>query len=278
MNSGSPQAHIYQICYSAQTLAALDPGFIPLDNLSNPRPDWREYWPIRAFLLGNELVAGDRYGFLSPRFLEKTRLTSGAVHAFVRSCPADTDVILFSPFFDQIAAFYNTFEQAIVHHSSAREALRLCAPLIDERLDISRCLMSSIDTVYCNYFIAGARFWKAWLERCEIIFDIAESNRGELGRLLNAGTSHDNGETPTKVFVIERVASMLLAMERSWKVSVYDPIAIPHNARGEELTLITLDALKIAYRTRPSAAYLCAYQTLRESMRQRDKAARAQQA
>ena len=39
--------YAYQIYYSEQTRDALDPGFLPLDNLANPRPDWREYWPIR---------------------------------------------------------------------------------------------------------------------------------------------------------------------------------------------------------------------------------------
>lgn len=42
--------HIHQIFYSDDTRRTLDPGFIPLDNLANERPDWREYWPIRKFL------------------------------------------------------------------------------------------------------------------------------------------------------------------------------------------------------------------------------------
>ena len=51
-------ARIHQIYYSEQTRAELDPGFLPLDNSANERPDWREYWPIRRFLLGRRTRAG----------------------------------------------------------------------------------------------------------------------------------------------------------------------------------------------------------------------------
>ena len=39
-----------------------------LDNLRNERPDWREYWPIRRFLLEGTPDPDAFYGFFSPRF------------------------------------------------------------------------------------------------------------------------------------------------------------------------------------------------------------------
>jgi hypothetical protein len=62
---------IYQIYYSEATKAHNDPGFLPMDNLANERPDWREYWPIRNYLLNNNLEEDTRYGFLSPKFEAK---------------------------------------------------------------------------------------------------------------------------------------------------------------------------------------------------------------
>jgi len=44
------EIHIRQIYYSQQSQSLLDPGYIGLDNSSNLRPDWMEYWPIRNFL------------------------------------------------------------------------------------------------------------------------------------------------------------------------------------------------------------------------------------
>ena len=34
---------IFQIFYNEATKNSNDPGFLPLDNMENPRPDWREY-------------------------------------------------------------------------------------------------------------------------------------------------------------------------------------------------------------------------------------------
>ena len=51
MRKGAPTIHLYQIVYSSQTRAAVAAGFEVLDNLSNERPDWFEYWPMRRFLL-----------------------------------------------------------------------------------------------------------------------------------------------------------------------------------------------------------------------------------
>ena len=45
-----PAVHIYQILNYYTPREALDPGFLVLDNSSNERPDWYEYWPIRKFL------------------------------------------------------------------------------------------------------------------------------------------------------------------------------------------------------------------------------------
>ena len=74
---------IYQIYYSEATKAQNDLGFLPLDNLANERPDWREYWPIRNFLLKNELAENTSYGFFSPKFKDKTNLEASDVVNFI---------------------------------------------------------------------------------------------------------------------------------------------------------------------------------------------------
>jgi len=61
MNRSAPRTHIFQIYYSNATREALDPGFVPLDNIRNERPDWREYWPIRRHLLNNSLISLARH-------------------------------------------------------------------------------------------------------------------------------------------------------------------------------------------------------------------------
>jgi hypothetical protein len=41
---------IYQIYYNIETQKKILPGFIPLDNTKNLRPDWFEFWVILNFL------------------------------------------------------------------------------------------------------------------------------------------------------------------------------------------------------------------------------------
>jgi len=68
------KTYIYQICYSPETLENIPEGFKVLDNLKNERPDWREFWAIRQFLKSNYLADDALYGFMSPKFPEKTGL------------------------------------------------------------------------------------------------------------------------------------------------------------------------------------------------------------
>ena len=88
-----PEPKLYQIYYSEQSRAQLDPGFLPLDNSANERPDWREYWPIRRFLLDNPLDPQTYYGFFSPKFREKTGLDAAAVQRFIEQQDGAADVI-----------------------------------------------------------------------------------------------------------------------------------------------------------------------------------------
>ena len=67
---------IFQIYYNETTKNSNDKGFIQLDNSSNNRKDWSEYWPIRNYLLNNNLEDDIYYGFFSPKFYEKTGLSS----------------------------------------------------------------------------------------------------------------------------------------------------------------------------------------------------------
>lgn len=267
------EASIHQIYYSEQTRAELDPGFQPLDNSANERPDWREYWPMRRFLLHSQLDPERYYGFFSPKFKQKTTLTATAVHDFIRQRDGAADVISFSPFFDQMAFPLNIMELAIVEHD-CRETLAQCAALIAPQFRISGSVMSSLDTVYCNFFVAKPRFWAQWLNKCELVFDIAEEGLTPLGQALNRVVNYGAVTAPAKVFVIERVASLLLWSEKQWVTQSYDAVLLPlASARLLEIAsapdLLVLDALKIAYAESGAERYLTLYSHFREKLIQR---------
>ena len=269
--------HIHQIFYSEQTRAELDPGFLPLDNSANERPDWREYWPMRRFLCGQELEPESYYGFFSPKFKQKTTLTASAVQDFMRQRDGSADVISLSPFFDQMAFPLNIFELAVANHE-CRETFAQSASLIAPGFDIERSVMSSRDTVYCNFFVARPRFWREWLAKCELIFDLAEQGLTPLGQALNRVVTYGTATAPAKVFVIERVASLLLWSQRQWRVECFNSILLPQAsarllqvAGGQDL--LVLDALKIAYARSGTEHYLALYRHLRDNLVRRANAA-----
>lgn len=259
--------HLYQICYSPQTLAGLEPGFTPLDNLSNPRPDWREYWPIRGFLRNSPMQEDGWYGFFSPKFRAKTGLAAEAVRRFVAEQPDDTDVVLFSPFFDQIAFPLNVFEQGAMQHPDTLRTFRDCALAVAPDAAFDALVMDSTNTVFCNFFVARPRFWRDWLAKCEVLFEIAEARATELASKLNGPTTHDGGGVPLKVFVIERVASLMLATDNRWKPGAYNAMSLPWSQSPLtqfRLEMAFLDALKIAYRNQAHPQYLESFHRLRQ--------------
>lgn len=257
---------VYQIYYSDETRKSNDSGFLQLDNLGNDRPDWREYWPIRKYLLENTLDENTFYGFLSPKFKDKTGLSSDQVYEFLEK-NKDANVCTFSPFFDQSAIFINVFEQSNAVHPGTINFYKELFGILDLGIDISTMCMHSLNTVYCNYFVAKPAFWRVWFAHCELIFNIAETEKNKLSVDLNATVPHDYSQAPLKVFVIERIVSLLLSLN-DWGVKPYsvniNSFALKNliDRRGE---LYILDSLKIAYHLSGEVDYLKLFLDRRKS-------------
>jgi hypothetical protein len=184
------------------------------------------------------------------------------------SCTAQggtPDLLLFSPFYDQIAFFLNQWEQGAMTHRSAdvfERSLELVAP----EFGIYRTVSSSNDSVFCNYFLAKAEFWHEWFARCERIFECAERGDSELAQALAKSVYYGPQAAPSKVFVIERIASALIATQPHWKVKAYNSMLLPFSGStisAMGLELCALDALKIAYQSDRREQYLQAFFELR---------------
>jgi hypothetical protein len=260
---------LFQIYYSTATRQMLEAGYTPLDNSSNERPDWREYWPIRRYFHDHPPRDDGYYGFFSPAFRAKTRLEPCTVLDFIETHRDGADVLLFSPFFDQIAFFLNCWEQGTAVHAGSRAVFADSLALVAPEFRLEETVGCSRNTVYCNYFVARWVFWREWLARCERIFLSAEEGATLLGRALAAPLDYKSQSAPAKVFVIERVAAAMLATEARWRVRAYNPLLLPFSqapisALGAELA--ALDALKIAYLAEGRAQYLDAFFRLRAQM------------
>ena len=220
---------IHQIAYSPETLAGVDPGFRALDNLANSRPDWWEYWPVRRFLRETPLRDEAFYGFLSPRFRDKTGLSAVQVHEFVAAAASDADVITFSPQVDMGAFFLNLFEQNEMFDPGFTEASQAFFDAIGYPVELGNLMMDSRQVVISNYFVARRGFWSAWLAINERLFEICEGPDSALKGMLIAPTTYRNG-TQRKVFLSERIASLLLATQPQWRVRAFNPYGLAWSA------------------------------------------------
>lgn len=266
--ANAPPVHLYQIAYSAATLASLEPGYLLLDNTANPRPDWYEYWPIRRFLLEQPLDEQAFYAFFSPKFGAKAGLSHAQVSATVREAAGRADVLLFSPHPNQIAFFLNVFEQGEYFHPGH---LAICEDLmlaLGQDLPLRHLVMDVQQMVYSNYFVARPAFWREWLKWNEALFTLCEGPPSDLQQRLTAATSYEGG-TQHKIFVMERIAPLLLAVQPHWRVHAHDPYGqgwATEDLRRDPSQALACEALKQAYRRHGFPEYLQAFIALRRQV------------
>lgn len=259
-----PAIHLYQIAYDDKTLAAIEPGYRLMDNLSNPRPDWYEYWPIREHLLREPLDPEGFYGFFSPKFGAKTQLSHAQVTAFVEQAAAQADVVLFSPQPDMAAFFLNVFEQGETFDPGLIAAYSALLDSIGRPAPLAQMVMDSRQIVFSNYFVARPAFWLEWLQLNEALFAVCEGPASPLRDALCAPTSYKGAQR--KVFLMERAASLLLAVQPRWRSVAHNPYGFGWSMsrlREHPTEAFISDALKVAYREQPYPQYLHAFAQIR---------------
>jgi 2-polyprenyl-3-methyl-5-hydroxy-6-metoxy-1,4-benzoquinol methylase len=239
---------LYHIAYSEESFLETPEGFRVLNNIENPRPDWREYWPIREFLLREDLEESSYYGFFSPRFTEKTGLTSKDIVTFVNDS-VEADAITFSPQVDIGAFFLNVFAGGDLFEPGFLGMSQRFFDRIGLEVSLAELPMDSRTIVFSNFIVAKPRFWRVWMSLCEQVYDIAENaDDGDILRnQLNAKTGYKEG-VERKVFLIEGIASLILTIDDSFRVYSYNPYHLGWSEQLHKFSneAVACDALKIA--------------------------------
>ncbi len=267
------KAKIFQIYYSEDTKYILDPAFIPLDNMRNERPDWREYWPIRNYLLTHKLEDDVMYGFFSPKFNKKTGIEGATAIDFIENLNSEVDVVNFSPFYVQAVFFQNVLEQAYSVHKSGFDNLLKSFSEIFPGASIGSIVNTSIDTIYSNYFVAKKDFWIKWLSVCEEVYKLAEDTESPHYQTLNENVKYGAEGLPFKIFFIERIATLILS-SNSYHVSRFPRfdndecsyfgtkfLPEQHHER-----LMIVDACKMAFLQTGNSEYMRIFSDLRQSL------------
>lgn len=263
-----PRVQLFQICYTEETLQNVPAGFGVLDNLANERPDWREFWPMRNYLMNHALEDDVFYGFFSPRFSYKTALDFEKISEFALQHGSDNDVLIFSPFWDLNSLFLNSFEQGEFFHPGLMACSQQFMQAVGQDLRLPELVMHGENTAFCNYFIAKKKFWLHWLELGEKLFQSAEAKGTVLANALNQSTIYSHDLLPQKIFVQERLVNMLLAgpqfKSKSWSMFGL-PCSVTPLSQYQSQAAVA-NALKMAYARTGDNLYLNEFHQLRDKV------------
>ena len=175
--------------------------------------------------------------------------------------------MLFCPHFDQSAFFLNVFEQGELHHAGLTKASEAFVKAIGIDVDLKTLVNNSSNTIFGNYFVARSSFWLEWFGIAEQLYARLESPTAEMPELA-AATSHGGARNlELKVFLMERLATLLLSTNSRYKTAVYDPASLPIARLNPDVFLsqmIACDAFKRAYRRLGNRRYRSAFLALRD--------------
>ena len=272
------EVQLFHIGYSEDTFQSLPEGFSPLDNRVNERPDWFEYWPIRCSLkrILEGIQENDFVGFFSPRFSEKTGLDASMLRGFAQRHGTEHDILLFSPQPDIAAFFANVFLGEEFFNPGFLSTAQAALSEIGLEVNLSELITDSRNTVFSNYFLARPAFWRSWLAVCEKIFQLADAEevcrptiqtaRSEIRARLTHPTAYGRG-AQVKVFLIERIASLMLASSfpQPWRAKAWEPFKLAWSAHftDAQREAVLCDALKIAFQATQFDAFASRYEALR---------------
>lgn len=207
---------IRQIYYEEGGLAQVPTCFFPLNNVDGDK-SWFEFWPILNFLNNIEMEEDVFYGFLSPRFSAKTGLTPESTIAAVEG-NRNKDVILFSHKWEVLCFFLNPWEQGEVWHKGISRETQLFLDDADIDIDIRTLVTSRRNAVFSNYIIAKREYWRRWQALASKFMLYADDPSSGLSA---KGCAYKGVEVPMKVFIQERLPSLILS-DQSLSVATID--------------------------------------------------------
>ena len=265
--------YIHQIYYDEASRRAVNPLFIPLDNSANERSDWYEFWVIKNYLENNTLDPDAWYGFLSPKFEQKTGMDAPSLYYLLNEIYGSTsEVFLVPAYWENIAVFKNAFYQGDFVHPGLLATAQKFMDFIGRPEPPSDLISHTGNFTFCNFIVARPSYWKDWLTLAQKFFDVTENDPGALGHELRSMTKYkpDTGRLPIKTFIQERFPAIILN-EDKWRsacASVPTSTFIDHVVKHKRYDLNVLsvvdtcNSLKMMYDTKRDPTYLQIYDQL----------------
>ncbi len=211
---------IHQIYYREDQKQYLDEGFSPWNNLKNPHPEWAELWAIIKTLKRHPWARSPELtGFVSWKFRRKTGLSSKDVLDFIDTHPG-YDCYIFNPLTLQTALFASVWEQGEEWHPGIKGHGHHLLQAAGIKTDLDSYVDGFATTAYCNYLVAGPRFWKAYLSLIrKVMATLKKHRRAEVGPWQE--TIHNFREYHFVPFLIERFFGVVVRLHPDLKILPY---------------------------------------------------------
>lgn len=215
---------IYQIYFDDHSRGMLDPGFIPFDNRLPIDRELYEFSVIYHFFKTHGVDENTFYGFLSPSFYNKTVVTSAQLLEFVQSNLGRYDAFFISSGWDQIAYHKNVFYQGEYFHPGFMSvAAEFFQAIGGDPSKVTGSFSVFENTVFSNYVVANAKYWRAWLALADKFYEIYKSG---IVDSLHLPAKYAKTDTTQAVFLQERLHSYLLIQHDDLRVLPYDTTRI----------------------------------------------------
>ena len=259
---------LFHIYYNEKTKNNIPLEFIPLRNTDLNQNDWYELYPMLNFLNNNKLDEDQFLGFFSPKFELKTGLSGTYVVETLNNFK-DSDVALFTIRWDQLAYFLNPFEQGEQAHPGITEAAQEFLDHFGYEINLKQYVTSLKTSVFANFIVAKKKYWDLWHELAQSLYSFSKNNPGAK---LNRLTTHRNENIALKVFIQERLASLVLTeypFKTVFEQSYYSPITSAYLFNDTPSTrrqLQSLDLMKEKFIETKDFSYLEIFYKLRRDM------------
>lgn len=202
---------IFELIYRAEQNPTLGEPFKLFDCTEINQPQYRELFAFEKFCLDKVWAEYDLSGLFSPKFFDKTDITSDLLQSFIFKNPG-YELYLFHPYPFELSLQNSFLDLAELEHPGITESLSaIWRKIYGEELPKIYLPQNQNICCHCNYFVASPNFWKSYLPFVNSFMNLV--------RLENQITSHltpytlsktNDARLPIAVFCFERCLSLFI--------------------------------------------------------------------
>lgn len=252
------------------TLSAIseDAGWVVLRSLSGGDSHQTDYDIIRHYFKHHPVEEDALYGFLLPSFFEETHLSVAAIHDFIAQYP-NQDAYVFPAPVESAVCYWNVFEQGDTILPGLKSTVQTWLNQLNLNVSLDTLPMPLNRTVYQYYAIAKPNVWRHWLTLSEQLMVLARDANHPLFAALNTQATSRFQSVPMYQLIIERLLSLVLAVDQSLRVTHYDVYAFPCLDKTflPYMTYVSsLDTLKRAYQVSRQQKHYDNFMSIRKTI------------